>query len=241
MNLAIAVAIAIGLFCLAAIVLAFWAKKKLSIYYQQQYAEVTQRVNEAENKAYVSSSNTYTQQLKPAPVLWFWLIPKTFFVIGISYILLLFVPDLIHLRDLNLHDFFKAGASTLFTFFAGAALFIAGIVYVCLWVVKLLWLLAGKEVIYIDNSNLIRTRTLAGIPLKNMYQLNHIADLRIAIMEDSNTSLFFRGNYQGFSVYYKNPILLYFTYKGVQKHIGSYCAYFNATELRQEITNRNAS
>jgi hypothetical protein len=237
MHLAIAVAVAIGLFCLAAILLAFWCKKRLRQYYEKQYLDVTKQVSEAENKTY-SPHSTYITQLKPSPTLWFWLLPKTFFVAGITLFTYLLSPFVYLVIQTVVQNFSTATSSDLITFFSGSILFILGIIYVCLWLVKALWLLTGKEIITIDNTNLTRKRTIAGIPLTTRYDLSHISDPRIAIMEDSNTSLFFRGNYQGFSVYYKNPVLLYFTYKGSKKRIGNYCAYFNAVELREEITGR---
>lgn len=240
MHLAIVIAIAIGLFCLLAIALFLWGNFWLKTYYRNEYEKITTLVNEAEAKSRNESSlPVYELELNPARFLWVWLIPKFFLISFILSFAIVFIPLMWHMPGITLHDITSVDSGSLVTFFGSIIVCILCAVYVCLWATKVLWLISGKEFITIDATTLTRHRQIAGISFKKKYELKNVSELSVAIMEDSNTSLFFRGNYQSFSYYYKNPIVLHFTYKGSQKYIGNYCAYFNAIELLEEIRNRS--
>ena len=240
MHLAIVIAIAIGLFCLLAIALFLWGNFWLKKHYRIEYAKITSLVNEAEAKPRNERTlPVYELELKPARFLWVWLVFKFFFISFILSYAIVFIPFMWHMLDITLHDITGADTDSLVTFFGGILVFIICLVYVCLWAAKVLWLVSGKEVINIDATTLSRQRHIAGISFTKKYELKNISGLSVTIMEDSNTSLFFRGNYQVISYYYKNPVVLHFIYNGSNKLIGNYCAYFNAVELREAIRNRS--
>ncbi|HXP48882.1 MAG TPA: hypothetical protein VN922_02950 [Bacteroidia bacterium] len=239
MHLAIVVAIVIGLFCLLAIAVFLWGNFWLKKHYRSEYEKITNLVNEAEAKVRTERTlPVYELELRPARFLWVWLLPKIFMISFILSFAIMFIPLIWHMPGITLHDITSADAGSLFTFFCSIILCIICAVYVCLWVAKALWLVSGNELITIDATTLTRQRRIAGISFRNNYELKNISGPSVAIMEDSNTSLFFRGNYQAISYYYKNPVVLHFTYNGSSKIIGNYCAYFNAVELREEIKNR---
>jgi|GEM_PF-2578209 len=239
MHLAIVIAIAIGLFCLSAIALFLWANFWLKKHYRNEYERITSLVNEAEAKPRSERSlPVYELELKPARFLWVWLIYKITLVGLLLSLTMIFIHFIRQMPGITLHDITSANTDSLITFFGGILIFISSAIYVCLWGFKVLWLISGKETITIDATTLTRQRQIAGISFRNKYELKSISGLSIAIMEDSNTFLFFGGNYRSVSYYYKNPIVLYFTCNGSEKHIGNYCAYFNAVELREEISNR---
>jgi hypothetical protein len=239
MHLAIVVAVVIGLFCLLEITLFLWANFRLKKYYRSEYERIESLVNEAEGKVRNERSlPVYELELKPARFLWVWLIYKTPLIGLLLWLVIIFTHLIRQLPAITLHNITSANMDSLVTFFAGILIFIFSAVYVCLWGFKVLWLISGKETITIDATTLTRQKQIAGISFRNKYELKSISGLSIAIMEDSNTSLYFRGNYQSFSFYYKNPIVLHFTCNGSKKHIGNYCAYFNAVELQEEIKNR---
>ncbi|TKB99091.1 hypothetical protein [Pedobacter cryophilus] len=101
---------------------------------------------------------------------------------------------------------------------------------------KSIWSLTGKLSLFINTEQLIIRKHFMGLYISHSYSLKNIQNLKI-ISEKTNTYW----GINGFRIYDRNELLLYFHYNNKSILLGKGISHFNPELLIKELKNKKKS